>query len=357
MKILAKYLPQFHVIPENNEWWGENYTEWTAVKNAKTISKHHTQPKVPLNNNYYDLSNIETWKWQENIINEYNIDGLIIYHYWFLGKKILEKPAENLLANKDINIKYSFCWANESWTRTWYGNDKEILLNQEYGNKINWIEHFNYLLDFFKDERYIKIDNKPLISIYRSAKIDSLNEMRETWEKLAIDNGFNGIYIMSANTSFELEQRDELIDAYYNFEPKHTLKYNLPFIYKYSYIFSVIMRRLYNKIFDNKIVEHIIDYKTIVKFSNTKKRKSTKPTFKGIFPGWDNTPRTKHKGYIYKNSSIKYFSKKLKEIINNSENDEILVINAWNEWGEGCYLEPDSINKFEYLKAIKNLNS
>lgn len=176
-KVFAAYLPQYHEIPENNEFWGKGFTDWVGVRNAKAQFKGHKQPRVPLDNNYYDLSDENVLRWQVSLANKYGVDGFNIYHYWFKdGHKVLEKPAENLLKNKDLDINYFFSWDNASWVRSWgniKGNawapefDKEkkkegktTLLEFEYGNEDDWQEHFNYLLPFFKDNRYYKLNNK-----------------------------------------------------------------------------------------------------------------------------------------------------------------------------------------------------
>lgn len=194
MKLYAYYLPQFHCIPENDEWWGKGFTEWTNVKKAKALFYNHKQPKKPLNDNYYSLDNIETLEWQSKLLNDYKIDGLIFYHYYFCGKKLLEKPAEMLLKNKNIKIEFFFCWANHSWFRSWEGS-KKLLLEQKYGREKEWDEHFEYLLDFFKDSRYQKRDNKPIFMIHKS-EFKEKKEMFDYFDKKCKENGFDGICVI-----------------------------------------------------------------------------------------------------------------------------------------------------------------
>ena len=150
IKVVAFYLPQFHTIPENDEWWGKGFTEWVNVKKAKPIFKGHRQPRVPLNDNYYDLSQTETIRWQADLANKYGVYGFCFYHYWFDGKLLLEKPAELLLEHKDIPLRFCFSWANEPWARTWDGKQHQILMPQSYGEKKDWQRHFDYLLPFLK---------------------------------------------------------------------------------------------------------------------------------------------------------------------------------------------------------------
>ena len=167
MRVMALYLPQYHCFKENDEWWGKGYTEWTAVKRGKPLFKNHVQPRVPLNGNYYDLDKegLDTLRWQAKLAKEHGIYGFSIYQYYFKGHKLMQRPMEILIENPDIDINYCICWANETWTRTWYGLESEVLIEQEYGDEKDWGEHFDYCLRFFKDERYIKIDNKPHLQI------------------------------------------------------------------------------------------------------------------------------------------------------------------------------------------------
>ena len=351
------YLPQYHEIDENNRWWGKGYTEWTAVKRAKPLFKGHVQPKVPLNNNYYDLSDktASTWKWQAELAVKYGVYGFCIYYYWSNGKQLLHKPLEILFDHPEIQINYCLCWANESWTRTWYGLEKEILMKQEYGSKEDWEKHFKYLLKFFKDNRYIKVNNKPMLNIYRSSDIEKLDGILDSWNKLAKKNGFDGIYIVASNNNGDLEKRDDLVDAYYNFEPGYTLKHKLSIVKKLYYSINVFIRRMINRVFKFRMVEHVIDAAKLSKIMSKRIDKTKKPVFKGAFTMWDNTPRRSYEGLIYKNTTPELFYQTLKNIGEAQVNEELdyVYVNAWNEWGEGCYLEPDTTNKYQYLEAIK----
>ena len=160
--IIAFYLPQFHTIPENDEWWGKDFTEWTNVKKTKPLFLSHNQPRVPLDKNYYDLMNPATFLWQTELAKKYNVDGFCFYHYWFDGKLLLEKPLEMWLKHPEFDRAFCFSWANEPWTRSWDGLNKNILMPQNYNGEKDIIAHFNYMLPFFNDSRYIKIDNKPV---------------------------------------------------------------------------------------------------------------------------------------------------------------------------------------------------
>lgn len=348
--VLAMYLPQFHRTKENDLWWGEGFTEWTTVRGAISLFDGHLQPEVPLNENYYDLLDRETMRWQIDLMKKYGVDGLCIYHYWFKdGRRILEKPAENLLNWRDLETKYCFCWANETWTRTWsngidgnvwaarYENGNSfdnngILLEQQYGNSDAWKKHFDYLLQFFKDERYIKHENKPVFVIFRPQLIFCLEDMMEMWNSLAKQNGFDGVYFTFANCSYREEKLADLILIH---EPRHAIFYTDA------------------KKIDSDKIYMIFDYDEIVdkslKFVSGKQNVSY-----GGFVGYDDTPRRGRKGIALVNRTSDQFKEYMKCLYakNEAAGSPYVFINAWNEWGEGMHLEPDEFYKESNLQAV-----
>lgn len=358
MKIMCMYLPQYHTFPENDEWWGKGYTEWTAVKRGKPLFRGHIQPRVPLNNRYYDLNNngIETLRWQAEIAKKYGIYGFSIYQYWFGNKQLMNRPMEILLENPDIDIHYNICWANESWTRTWYGLSDQVLMAQEYGDEADWKRHFDYLLKFFTDERYIKINNRPLLQIYRTFDIECLKEMRECFDKWAVEAGFDGIYLVSGKTAGLQDERAELIDGYYYFEPGYTLKHDVTKYQMLRYNAGVAIRSVINRFKrdDKKILERRIPADWIL--SPIKSRNYAPNEFPGLIPDWDNTPRRDYKGLVYTGTSPDRFKEVLSVLKEKKtgEND-FVFINAWNEWGEGAMLEPDEYRGYTYLEKIKEV--
>lgn len=355
-KIYALYLPQYHQIPENDEWWGKGYTEWNAVKAAKPLFKGHVQPRIPLNDNYYDLSDESgcVWQWQADLANKYGVNGFCIYHYWFEnGKQLLEKPMEILLNHPEISIDYFVCWANEPWRKTWYSNNCEILVDQKYGDKSHWEEHFKYLEPFFLDKRYVKIDNRPVVAIYKTASIKQLNQMRALWDEMAQQLGFDGIYILGAKTSFEQETRLGIVDGEYLFEPAYTMHYQSCLSVKFVRVISRLYRKVWAIIFKKKVLEQVEDISVIFKSIHLPKSSAAKKVYYGICPSWDNTPRKQHKGCVFKNATPAKFGKRLRQMIYSIEDGDFIMINAWNEWGEGAYLEPDKLNGYEYLEEIR----
>lgn len=352
MKIIANYLPQFYQTVENDKWWGKGFTDWVSTKNAKILFENHYQPHIPLNNNFYNLLNKDVLLEQSKLMQKYNIYGMCFYHYWFKnGRKILEKPAENLLKWTDIDMPYCFSWANESWTRTWsnlndknvwvsYGETDEekkknpdgILLKQEYGEEQDWIEHYKYLSPFFKDKRYIKIDNKPIFLIYRPLLIECFARMKKVWEQIAKDDGFNGIYFIGCNIQYN-SNFDKIIYQ----EPGHIIEK----IGLNPYSSGTGIRNYY---YYDQIWERILAEKDDDKY-----------IYGGVV-GFDTTPRKGISGTVIDKASPQLFYKYLKILLKKNEinKNEFTFINAWNEWGEGMHLEPDEKYGYAYLQAVKD---
>lgn len=353
MKVLAFYLPQFHRIDENDAWWGDGYTEWTAVKSANPLFKGHMQPRVPLHNNYYDLSeqSAAAWKWQAQLASQYGIDGFCIYHYWFHGKVFMEKPMELLREHTEIELPYCICWANESFTRAWYGKEDDILMEQTYGDEEEWEIHYRYLRSFFLDERYIKVANKPVVHIYLSRDIKDLGSMLLVWNRLAREDGFDGIYLVSAMTAGETDKNTDLMDAYYLFEPGYTLKHRLTVPEKVAYLLSVGTRRFINHLLKTHLVEHRIDIRKIYK--HIEAYEGDEKTFQSTLMQWDNTPRRGAKGLVYENAEPQIFAAHFKKLCAKNKDKAFLYLNAWNEWGEGAFLEPDELYGYSFLDAVK----
>ncbi len=336
LKILSIYLPQFHRVPENDEWWGEGFTEWTAVRGAEPLFEGHNQPRIPLNENYYDLLEHKTMAWQAELMHKYHIDGMCIYHYWFEnGRRILEKPAENLLQWTDIRMPFCFYWANQTWSRTWKklrdsctwsrvyeGSKKEnetgILLKQSYGREKDWEEHFLYLLPFFKDDRYIKIDNKPVFIIYRPDDIFSLWDMAAYFNRRARETGFAGIYFIGSCGDMQPG-----LNAVFEKQPDWRSD-------------------LYDEMWEMTL--------------NSKQEKDCKTYFCGGVD-FDNSPRMGKNSFIIKGATPQKFQQYFRKLYLKSRflDNEFIFVNAWNEWGEGMYLEPDETWEFGYLEAIQNV--
>lgn len=360
VRVIAFHLPQYHRIPENDLWWGEGFTEWTNVKRGKPFYRGHFQPRVPLNENYYDLAEDGELERQAILAQKYGVGGFCFYHYYFTGKKLLEKPIERLLQNSSISIPFCFCWANQSWGRTWYRNagKTNVLLQQTYGNEAEWTEHFYYLLPFFKDQRYIKKDGCPLFLIYISSRIPRLQQMVKLWKRLAVENGFPGLHIVAMNTSYPQDDMHPCIDAQVDFEPMRTLR-DLPFSIQELRYFrkkNIKNRTLKENGFMNRfLLDNVCSYDYLYRKMINRVYSNKKKVYLGAFPDWDNSARKDEDCIIVRGSNPKKFEKYLKIQLQRSieMNSDYLFINAWNEWSEGAYLEPDARYGYAYLKAIR----
>ena len=369
MKIIPLYLPQFHTIPENDEWWGKGFTEWVNVRDAKPLFEGHNQPRVPLNNNYYDLSDIETLKWQCRIAKEYGIYGFCMYHYWFNGHLLLEKPMEMLLAHPEIDIKYCISWANHDWTDAWKASNRQpkVLIAHNFDDEKDWVDHFNYLLPFFKDPRYMTENNKPLIVIYIPNIIRKLKKMLDVWSQMARDNGFDGLTFIyqSAASSFDNSWDHSLFDYGVEMNPGYVGLANrqknssfFPKLMKYSHEikrFLHIRRSLLpqKKITEVSKADYDYTWQRILELRPISNAPKMIPC---AFTDWDNTPRHKERGYLFQGVSPDKFKSYFKQLIDNTKkfyDTDMIFVFAWNEWAEGGYLEPDEKNGFAFLEAIK----
>lgn len=353
MRWFALYLPQFHETEENNKWWGEGFTEWTHVNAAKPLYRKHKQPIVPMDRNYYNLMDKNTVEWQTALAKKYGIDGFVYYHYYFCGKKLLEKPAENLLKWKDIDQPFFFCWANHTWYKAVDGI-KNVLIEQTYGSEKEWEEHFQYLLPFFNDERYEKKDNKPVFMFFNH-NFSEKKAMVDYFDKRCKQEGFNGIYIIetlinalkSKNIETFFENISAQTEQIYVREPSVSI----------SMAERTRMRspmRIVRKILRTLSFKGIISW--VNKYSGNhlynimlKKSLHGKNICHGLFFSWDNTPRHGVRGYIITPPSKEKFMKYAESI----QKDEYVFINAWNEWAEGMILEPTEHLKYKYLEWIK----
>lgn len=366
MKIITFYLPQFHEIPENNKWWGKGFTEWVNVKKAKPLFDGHYQPRIPKDKNYYNLLDKKNIKWQAEIAKKYGIYGFCFYHYWFDGHMLLEKPIEILLQNKDIDINYCISWANEDWTNAWTNNSNKTLISQNYGSKKEWIEHFEYFLRFFKDNRYIRIDNKPLLIIYRPELIGCLNEMLDTWKELAIKNGFEGITFAYQHFNYgNMKNKDDSRFSYQiEYQPSYSMKESennrlLLFMKRIKNKIDVFSQRIFHKSIPvSELRNNLKKYNYDDLWDNILKRNpENEKNIPGAFVGWDNTPRKNTRGSVVVNNTPSKFENYMVKQINNAKNKyhkDFIFMFAWNEWAEGGYLEPDEKYNYEYLQAIKN---
>lgn len=343
IKAIAFYLPQFHTFKENDEWWGEGFTEWTNTKKAYPRFENHYQPRVPHKDiGYYDLSDINVLKKQIELAKQHGLFGFCFYYYWFSGKRLMEKPVDMLLKHPEINFPFCLCWANENWTRTWDGLAKDVLIAQEYSND----DYKNFMVDIKKyidDKRYIRIDNKPVILVYNPYEIPNLEEQFSEWRKYAKEIGIGEILIWARNNLADTEfERADIVDGEFDFSPiglghPETLMTGLPFkrIVNYTKLVHDI-KHLYENHF------------------------SIKPFYYSCMMGWDNSARRKEGFVIFNAYSLKSFYDWLSIIVKYSRkrhapDRRFIFINAWNEWAEGTYLEPDQKYGYANINTVSKV--
>ncbi len=330
-KLIAFYLPQFHRIPENDEWWGPGFTEWTNVAKAKPNFEGHYQPHVPRDLGFYDLSNPGVLREQAEYARLYGVHGFCFHYYWFSGRRILESPVEAFLKS-DISLNFCYCWANENWTRTWDGDSKSVLLEQQYqdGDEERFIDS---LIEAFNDPRYIRVDNKPLLIIYCIKALPNPSKSVQKWRDEAMRQGFDGLHIVAVDF-YDISRPDEVgVDALVEFPPH---KFNGP--------------QNHPDVLPAKFIDGfkggLLDYRKVAMQSILREKKDFL-FYRSIIPSWDNTARRQTTPTILVNATPKLYGAWLRFLRLWTRHhladakEKLIFINAWNEWAEGAHLEPD----------------
>ncbi|MCL6655302.1 hypothetical protein A6R70_23800 [Agrobacterium rubi] len=351
VKALAFYLPQFHETEENNKWWGEGFTEWTNTRKAESRFPGHYQPRVPHEDiGYYDLTDADTIRNQAKLAKEHGIFGFCFYHYWFSGKKLLNKPVDLLLDNKDIDTNFCLCWANENWTRTWDGLDNEVLVSQNYSDEdpVRFIEDIE---KYLVDSRYIKIDGEPVILVYKPSIIPNVGEVFAIWRQfwlLKYGTNLKIWCVRTDTTDHQYAQLDAEFDAVVEFPPHVVPHSRHPSKYKMTQSFGNL-----------DCEGHFYDYQKMVDdivSGNDYSPMPSKPFYRGVMFAWDNSARRDSGQSIWYGFSIEKYYRWLRHIMSYTETTfspdrRFVFINAWNEWAEGTYLEPDERTGYTNLNV------
>jgi lipopolysaccharide biosynthesis protein len=364
-KPIAIYLPQFHPIPENDIWWGKGFTEWRNVVKAKPRFKGHYQPHLPADLGYYDLRIPEIRKEQAELARKYGIYGFCYYHYWFNGKRLLEHPFEEVFQSGEPDFPFMLCWANENWTRAWDGGEKEILIKQNYSFEDD-SKHINALIPYFKDERYIKVNGKPIFIIYNDSLFPDIKKTLEIFRSEALKHGIE-LYLckFDRNENISIDHDSFGFDAAIEFQPfaRSFSTYNKENSNRFTKYFDqnnykkFFLSNILQKEFKPKLKNRIIDFNGYIEH-DIKFKHNQKKLYPGVTPGWDNSSRRPvNQAMIFKGSTPTLFKKwimaKLEKFQPFSSEENFLFINAWNEWAEGNHLEPCEKWGHAYLKALK----
>lgn len=339
IKLIAFYLPQFHPFPENDEWWGRGFTEWTNVSKAVPQFVGHHQPQLPGELGFYDLRLPEVQKRQIELAKKYGLSGFCYHHYWFSGKRLLERPVDQMLADPEMDFPFCLCWANENWTRRWDGMENDILMGQNYSPEDD-LAFIRDLEPYLRDSRYIRINGRLLLVVYRVGLLPDPKETARIWREYCREAGLGELYLVAAQGLDFINPQECGFDAAVEFPP-HTV--SCPNV-------------------TDKIATMNPDFKgTIFDLPSFVRSKCfLKPAayklFKGVFPSWDNTARKPNQGTVFWGSSPEIYKEWLLDVMgytrqHHEPEERIVFINAWNEWGEGAHLEPDRKYGYAYLQA------
>ncbi len=355
LKCWAFYLPQYHPIPENDAWWGPGFTEWDNVRAARPLFPGHDQPHVPLGRDYpayYDLRDPRIPVFQSQLARRYGLYGFVFYHYWFSGRRLLETPLQQILKRSDFKFPFFLCWANESWTRRWDGLDCDVLLPQQY-SPADDEAHIRSLLPFFKDSRYYKFRGRPVFMVYRSEELPDPERTAAIWRRTVKKAGFPDLYLLRVEGfQPELDPARHGFDAGVEFAPD----------------WRCLTRRVYLDDTGNwqesetgacsgTLENRVFLYDDVVRAMQAKSDPGYK-RYPGVFPAWDNSPRRRRGGAtIIHGSEPERFREFLAHAATYARcrleaDDRHIFINAWNEWGEGCHLEPDRGKGVAWLEAV-----
>ena len=363
-RLIAHYLPQFHPIPENDQWWGKGFTEWTNVAKAVPMFAGHYQPRIPADLGFYDLRVPEVRMAQAEMAYEYGIEGFCYWHYWFAGKRLLERPFNEVLKSGEPNFPFCLAWANQTWTGIWHGASDRVLIEQTYPGIKDYESHFYAVLDSFVDERYIKIHGKPVFMVYKPEALPEPKVFTDTWRELAIRSGLKGLYFIGnvmtplwvpEENGFDASVHDSIVvplrkinsfsDGYRGYSKLVFKKY-----------LNKTLKRLPIKMFQKPT---IYSYQDVIKVAFSEKEADFEQ-YPCVVPNWDNTPRSGKNGLVFHNSSPELFRIHLKEALGRlaqrEKEKKIVFIKSWNEWAEGNYLEPDLKFGRAYLEVIKDEN-
>lgn len=352
VRAIAFYLPQFHPVPENDEWWGKGFTEWHNVAKARPLFPDHYQPHLPADLGFYDLRLPEVREAQAELARQHGIHGFCYYHYWFNGRRILERPFNEVLASGKPDLPFCLCWANENWTRVWDGGEKDVLLEQNYSHEDDRA-HIQSLLPAFADERYIRVNGKLLFLVYRTGLLPDPKKTAEIWREEARKAGLDDLYLVRVESHGDTTDPTAIgFDASVEFAPSNGLTMRPEGKTRAGRLLAKtpFLKPAFAQ-------QKIYEYQRVAR-SMWQRPDSAYKRFHGVTPGWDNSARRKVNATILANPSPVVYKQWLTisvaRTLRKFQGDERLVfINAWNEWAEGNHLEPCAKWGHAYLEATR----
>ena len=354
-RLISFYLPQFHPIPENDAWWGKGFTEWTNVSKSKSLFSGHHQPHLPTDLGFYDLRLPESRKAQADMAREHGIEAFCYWHYWFHGKRLIERHFEEVLSSKEPDFSFCLAWANETWSRRWLGEEKDILMPQAYSREDD-LSHVRWLLPVFADPRCVKVNGRPMFLIYRPTDLPAPQRTTDLIRSECVRNGLPEPFLIGINSHcWDLDCSTIGFDRTLLFMPQLG---NLPEFMNDEPSTTKLERNRRFGVDSDKL--KIYDYEEALVSMLGNRSKYSHPVVPSIFVGWDNTPRRSENGIILVNSKPETFGKYLNQLVEevqeNDPDERLVFLNAWNEWAEGNHLEPDDLNGRSFLEEVKRVN-
>lgn len=347
-RLIAFYLPQFHPIPENDEWWGMGFTEWTNTAKAKPLFKGHYQPHVPADLGFYDLRVPETRVAQADMALEHGIEAFCYYHYWFAGKRLLERPFSEVLASGSPDFPFCLCWANQTWTGIWHGSPNRVLIEQTYPGMDDHRRHFDALLSAFCDKRYLKVDGRPLFVVYSPMDLPDSARVLDFWRNLAAKSGFPDLFLVAEHWESDWDPKPFGFDASVTVSLWPWRYKGVPWSDPIGKIKGKVNRWrgrpkvvLYEKVIDSLVADRIPGIES----------------FPCVIPNWDNTPRSRGNGLVLHGSTPDLFRLHLRRALDRMRDipreRRFVFVKSWNEWAEGNHLEPDLKFGRQYLEVLR----
>jgi lipopolysaccharide biosynthesis protein len=350
IRTLAFYLPQFHPIPENDEWWGKGFTEWTNVRPARPLFRGHYQPHVPGELGYYDLRHPEVREAQAQLASRYGIDAFCYHHYWFAGRRLLGQPLDDMLASGRPDMPFCLSWANEPWTRTWDGGGDNVLIDQHYGPEDDR-RHIDWLIDVFRDPRYVRVEGRPLFLVYRASVLPDPAATTRIWRERAERAGLPGLFLCRVESHFDRDDPRPLgFDASVEFQPAFG---QMRLDARKRFRPGRVLARL--NLAPSSASYIAVAYEELLEVMMSRPQPDF-PRFPCVTPQWDNTPRRPYGAFMLTGSTPERFGDWVAAARRRLDafppGQRLLFVNAWNEWGEGCHLEPDERWGVAYLEAF-----
>lgn len=344
-RCIAFYLPQFHPIPENDEWWGKGFTEWTNAAKAKPLFRGHYQPHVPADLGFYDLRVPETRAAQADMARAHGVEAFCYYHYWFAGKRLLERPFDEVLASGQPDFPFCLCWANATWTGVWHGNPKRVLVEQTYPGIEDYRAHFDLLLKAFRDRRYLTVDGKPLFIIYKPKDVPDVVGVVRLFRQMAERAGLPGLYLVGVSHHEGWDPKPAGFDA--------AVVQNLPGLTS-TVPWRYPLLKLRSKLQGKRL--SIYQYQDLLK-SFVPDRTRQLEYLPCLIPSWDNTPRSGMNGLVMEGATPELFRQSLRQALRNvagkPAEHRLVFLKSWNEWAEGNHMEPDLRVGYGYLDALR----